>query len=171
MGKLLAAGALSQPSTEQSDDRTTDANANDDKSLTQDTVHHLLSNRRRRNILRYLADVDGATTLSNLAAQIAAWEHDVPLTEVTSEQRKRVHISLFQAHLPKLDAEGIIDHDQDRGRVELAEEADELVGYLEDDEQEILKWNRFYLALAVLSLGVVGLACLGTCHRLRRYLK
>ncbi|AUX10086.1 hypothetical protein AArcSl_2465 [Halalkaliarchaeum desulfuricum] len=161
MGKLLATGALSRSSTEQNDNRPTDTNANDEETLTPDAVHQLLSNRRRRDVLQYLEDIDSTTTIGDLAVQIAAWEHDVSVTEVTSEQRKRVYISLYQTHLPKLAASGVIDYDRDRGRIALNGEAEELAVYLEDGGQVVRNWSRYYLTLACLSLGVIGLAWLG----------
>ena len=161
MGKILAAGALSRKSTKPSNDRPADVGANDAGSLSPDAVHQLLSSRRRRDVLEYLKNVEAETTIGDLAARIAAREHDLPVGEVTSEQRKRVYISLYQSHLPKLAAEGVIDYDRDRGWVELAEEADVLIAYLEGNSQARHTWSRYYLALACLSLGAVGLAWLG----------
>lgn len=161
MGKLLAAGALSRKPTEPNGDRSTDPSTNGEETITRDDVHHLLSNRRRRDVLRYLETVDSSTTVGDLAVHIAADENEIPIPEVTSEQRKRVYISLYQAHLPKLDAEGVIDYDRDRGRIELAGEADELVEYLDDGSQASDNWSSYYLALACLTLGVVGLMWLG----------
>ncbi|MDR5673831.1 hypothetical protein RH858_11830 [Halalkaliarchaeum sp. AArc-GB] len=161
MGKILAAGALSRKSTKPSNDRPVDPNANVAGDLSPDAVHQLLSSRRRRDVLEYLKHVEAETTIGDLAARIAAGEHDLPMGEVASEQRKRVYISLYQSHLPKLAAEGVIDYDRDRGRVELAGEADELLAYLERSSQVRHTWSRYYLALACLSLGVVGLAWLG----------
>lgn len=161
MGKLLAAGALSRKSTKPSNDRPADADVNDAGALSPDAVHQLLSSRRRRDVLQYLKNVEAVTTIGDLVVRIAAWEHDVPVEEVTAEQRKRVHISLYQSHLPKLAAEGVIDYDRDRGRIGLAEGGDELVVYLEDGDRVIHDWSQYYLALACLSLGVVGLARLG----------
>lgn len=68
-------------------------------------------------MLRYLARSE-TTTQGELAEHIAAVENDVDRSEVTSTQRKRVYISLYQSHLPKLEEAGAIDFDENRGTVE-----------------------------------------------------
>ncbi len=56
-----------------------------------DDVFALLRRERRRRVLCYLADHDeetGPVSLSDLAEQIAAWEHDKPNAQLHSEERK-----------------------------------------------------------------------------------
>lgn len=85
--------------------------------LTLEEVCHLLQSRRRRDLLRYLADHDGPVQLGDVAEQIAATENDTDADRLTSEQRKRVYISLYQSHIPQLEDAGIVEYDSDAATV------------------------------------------------------
>ncbi|MGM0718349.1 MAG: DUF7344 domain-containing protein [Halobacteriota archaeon] len=90
------------------------------EQLPLDDIFDLLRNQRRRGVLRYLRDeTDGTATLDELAEHIAAKENDIEISQLTSSQRKRVYIGLYQCHLPKMDELGIIAYDQNRGTIEL----------------------------------------------------
>jgi hypothetical protein len=95
-----------------------------------DRTFTILQNHRRRLILEYLREHD-STTQGDLARHVAAVENDVPESAVTSTQRKRVYVSLYQAHLPKLDEFGAVDFDRDRGTVERTPRTDDLLRYLD----------------------------------------
>ena len=95
-----------------------------------DRIFTILQNHRRRLILEYLREHD-STTQGDLARHVAAVENDVPESAVTSTQRKRVYVSLYQAHLPKLDEFGAVDFDRDRGTVERTPQTDDLLRYLD----------------------------------------
>lgn len=91
-----------------------------DGDLSLDDVFDLLRNQRRRRVLEYLrSNTDGSATLDELAEHIAAMENDVPIEQLTSSQRKRVYIGLYQCHLPKLDEHSVVEYDQDRGTIVL----------------------------------------------------
>lgn len=93
-----------------------------DTSLGLDEVFELLKNQRRRRVLRYLAEADDdRSTLSDLAEHVAGLENDVDPALLNSTQRKRTYVALYQTHLPKLDSYGVIDYDQNRGTVVLAD--------------------------------------------------
>ncbi|MEZ3145325.1 hypothetical protein [Halobaculum sp. MBLA0143] len=98
--------------------------------LGYDEAFGLLKNGRRRAVLSALADTP-ETTLSELAERIAAEENDTEPTLLTSAQRKRVYISLYQNHLPKLADEGVIDYDRSRGDVVRRPPADRLIAFLD----------------------------------------
>ena len=102
-----------------------------DAGPTRDEIFHLLQCRRRRDALRYLRGHDGPVRMCDLAEQVAAWEHDTTLEALSSTQRQRVYIPLYQDHLPKLDEAGVIDYDQERGAVERTPLADRLDHYLD----------------------------------------
>jgi hypothetical protein len=88
--------------------------------LPLDDVFDLLRNQRRRGVLRYLRDqTDGTATLDTVAEHIAAKENDIEIEQLTSSQRKRVYIGLYQCHLPKMDELGVIEYDQSRGTIKL----------------------------------------------------
>ncbi|APX96229.1 DUF7344 domain-containing protein [Natronorubrum daqingense] len=94
-----------------------DSGGEDETSLEPDDIYHILQTQRRRDVLRYLRRSDEPVVLSDLAEQVAAWEHETTVANLHSDQRQRVYISLYQSHLPKLDARGIIDYDKDRGTI------------------------------------------------------
>ena len=134
--------------------------------LSEDQIYHLLQNERRRNVLRYLHDVDGQVPMRDIAEQVAAWENDSTVQTITSDERQRVYIPLYQSHLPKLDEEGIIEYNQSRGTVRKTHMADVLYDYLEptsaatDDEvrgdDEQTRWEHYYLGAS--GVGVTLLA-------------
>jgi hypothetical protein len=103
-------------------------------SLATDTLFELLKNQRRRDALDYLRANDGWATLSDMAEHIAALENDVPVGEINSKQRKRVYIGLYQCHLPKMAAAGVVDFDKNRGTIGLADLAAQLYPYLDADD-------------------------------------
>ncbi|MFC4990353.1 DUF7344 domain-containing protein [Saliphagus infecundisoli] len=120
--------------------------------LTEDQIFHVLQNERRRNVLRYLQDTDEPVRMRDVAEQVAAWEHDTTVEALTSDQRQRVYIPLYQSHLPKLDTEGIIDYQQSRGIVERRSSAAQLEPYLDvgDDEGDD-RWDDYYIGATALA--------------------
>lgn len=107
-----------------------ETNYDDACQLPKDLVFGMLSNERRRWALKYLAGNDNETTLSDLAEYIASIENDKPEAALTSDERKRVYVGLYQVHLPKMDDADIIDYNQARGTIELQPEADQLLTYI-----------------------------------------
>jgi len=114
---------------------------------SQDMVFDLLSNSRRRFVLHYLERADGPVRLSELAAEIAAIENEVPLEELSSQQRKRTYVSLYQTHIPKLQDAGAVSYDAETGRVELASGAGEIGEYFHQQSTD-RPWQYYYLLLA-----------------------
>ena len=86
---------------------------------TVDRILDIIRNERRRRVLSHLVNSNGRSNLTELSESIAAWENDVDVNEVTSSQRKRAYVSLYQAHLPKMADLGIVDYHKARGVVEL----------------------------------------------------
>lgn len=74
-------------------------------------VWDAISNRRRRHVILRV-DRNGPVELGDLATLIAAAENDVSIDEVTSQQRKRVYVGLYQSHLPVLERLGIVESDR-----------------------------------------------------------
>lgn len=99
-------------------------------TLEMDDVFHVLQNERRRNVLRYLEDVDGVIEMRDMAVQIAAWENDTTVQQLHSDQRQRVYIALYQSHLPKMDKLGLIEYNKPRGYVEPRPRLDTVLAYL-----------------------------------------
>jgi len=102
--------------------------------LSKDVVFEILKNQRRRDALAYLKDNGGVATLSDMAEFIAAKENDITIEQLSSSQRKRVYIGLYQCHLPKMASSGVIEFDKNRGDIELNGAAEQLDPYLTDDD-------------------------------------
>ena len=102
----------------------------DIERLSLDVVFEILHVSRRREVLLYLEENDGEAALDELAEYIAAKENDIEEWELSSSQRKRVYIGLYQCHLPKMDDAGIVDYNQPRGQVTLQPVAAQLYPYL-----------------------------------------
>ena len=113
-----------------------------------DVIFDILKNQRRRHVLRYLREHE-TTTLSDLAEHVAALENDKDVRELTSSERKRVYVGLYQCHLPRMSDAGVIEFDSDRGRIELRDTADQLDEYLDVDDGPARPWHLYQLGLAV----------------------
>ena len=118
------------------------------ESLTQDVVFDLLSNPRRRYVLYHLSQVDESIQLRDLADEVAAWENEIPVDELSTQQRKRVYVSLYQTHIPKLEEAGVVSYDRESGLVGLANRSEELGSFVSGDDTEA-PWQLYYFALAV----------------------
>ncbi len=142
------------PAPERPDDESPESQPG--YNLPLDQVFEILKNSRRRETLQYLHRNGGETTLSEVAEHIAAIENDTTVQAISSTQRKRVYVGLYQCHLPKMDDTDVIDFDQNRGTIELGPNADQLDQYLEQPTQP--GWHKLYLSIAV---GAVGLFAAG----------
>ncbi|WP_135302779.1 DUF7344 domain-containing protein [Haloarcula amylovorans] len=130
-------------------------------SLSLDLIFEILKNSRRREVLHYLreADPDDRVSLGELAEHVAAIENDTTTDALTSSQRKRVYVGLYQCHLPKMDDMGVVDFNQDRGHVALAPAADYLTEYLDTpNDATAVRWHRYYAAISGIGLAVLTLS-------------
>jgi hypothetical protein len=108
----------------------------DSGELPADEVFHLLQNARRRRVLQHVfAHEDEAPfEMRTIAEHVAAWENDTTLQQLTSDERQRAYISLYQCHLPKLDDKGIIDYNQSRGVVTPTAAVEQFRPYIDVDD-------------------------------------
>jgi hypothetical protein len=130
-----------------------------DTELTQDDVFEILSSPRRRYLLYHLRTAGEPIELIELAEHVAAWENDVDREELTAQERKRVYVSLYQTHVPKLDEAGIVDYDPDSGVVALTRRAELLDDYLEDENG--IQWPYLYVGLSVLGSALLAATLTG----------
>lgn len=106
-------------------------------TLPDDDIFHILQTNRRRDAIRYLLEKNDAVKMRDVAEYVAAKENDTTVAELSSTERQRVYIPLYQSHLPKLDKEGIIEYNKSRGIVRPTEKLKLFRPYLElgtDDE-------------------------------------
>ena len=169
---------MTTPSTGQVTGEPIDEPAESSTTLDADERFHLLQNQRRRQVLRYLQDADtdpesdtddGRVWMRDIAEQVAAWEHDTTVAQLSSTQRQRVYIPLYQNHLPKLDDAGVIDYDQSRGVVVPTDRADRLAQFLaradsnsdaDDRSPGADTWNGYYLGASGVGAAMLGGAAL-----------
>ena len=128
--------------------------------ISQSDVFDVLSNPRRRFVLYYLREIDDTVELNELAKAIAAWENDTDESELTDQDRKRVYVSLYQTHIPKLTDVGLVEYDQDSGTVHLTDRTSVIDDYLTDSQSSI-PWHYLYLGLSAAGAIAFGLVWLG----------
>jgi len=145
--------------TAQQEDVTEEEEENE--SLSLDLVFEILKNSRRREVIHYLRDHDDGerVSLGELAEHVAAIENDTTTDALTSSQRKRVYVGLYQCHLPKMDDMGVVDFNQDRGHVALAPQSECLTEYLDRPADDSgVQWYRYYGAISAVGIAIVGLS-------------
>ncbi|MFB6178179.1 MAG: hypothetical protein ABEI77_00465 [Halorientalis sp.] len=121
------------------------------EELRADDVFEVLGNRRRRYVFHHLKrNADRAVYLDELTDQVAAWEGDQSVTEISQRKYNSVRTALRQSHLPKMADRGFVDYDPDQQTVALAPAAAELDVYLDVVGRGDIPWSLYYLGLTVL---------------------
>jgi len=126
----------------------------DESDLQRDEIFDLMSNHRRRYAIHYCKQTDGPVSLSDLAEQVAAWEYEKDVAELTADERKTVYTSLQQTHLPRLDRAGVVTFEN--GDVELTEQVEQLDIYLDIVPEGSIPWGMYYLGLSVIASLVIA---------------
>lgn len=150
--------AVDEPPDEASDNSSPEpVEQTEPETPSLDLIFGILKNGRRRRVLKYLQETEGEVTLSDLAEHIAAIENDTTPKQLTSSERKRVYVGLYQCHLPKMDDAGVIEYNQARGLIRPTAQSEHFEQYLdqasEDDDPD---WYQYYGAVSL--LGVFPLA-------------
>jgi hypothetical protein len=124
---------MSVPTTTPDDDSASSPRPH----LGRDDLFHLLQSGRRRAVLSYLLTHEDETyVMRDIAEAIAAWENETTVEALSSTQRQRVYIALYQSHLPKLDEYGVIEYEQSRGTVVPTELASLFAPYVEEEFED-----------------------------------
>ncbi|MDY7082677.1 MAG: hypothetical protein SXQ77_09790 [Halobacteria archaeon] len=124
--------------------------------ITDDEIFDVLSHRRRRYILHYLKlnDDEDEAKLADVAEQVAAWENEKDVDEITGTERKRVYTALQQSHLPKMDNAGVVKFDKNRGTV-TPSNLSELDIYLDVVRGRDIPWSEYYTALSAVGVALL----------------
>ncbi len=150
------------PQTQRTDrppaNAATEAETAPPEPLSLDLVFEVLKNERRRRVLKYLAANPETVSLSDLAEHIAAIENDKPEAALSSQERKRVYVGLYQCHLPKMDDTDVVEFDGDRGTISLGPNAEQLYPFLEAEDEQTRPWPKYYLGHTTLSLALFAAA-------------
>lgn len=107
---------------------------------SEDEIFLALGNQRRRYVVEYLLERDGPADIKDLSRGVAALENDIPVEDVTHEQRKRTYIALHQNHLPHLEEMGFVDTGRSGEAIKLTNRASLLSAYLNPEKEEEGVW-------------------------------
>jgi len=132
-------------------------------TLERGEIFEILSNDRRRYTIHYLKQqpADTTATLREIVDQVAAWENGTEVERLDSGDRKTVYTALKQTHLPRLDDFGVVEYDQQRGEVRLADTADQVQLYMEYVPEGDISWSQYYLGLSGLCVAITAGAWFG----------
>jgi len=145
----------SLPSQEVDETDGVDVTTFDDSApISIDETFEILKNNRRRTVLSYLRENDGDATLKELADYVTAKENNVSVSSITSSQRKRVYVGLYQFHLPKMRDMSIIDYDKNRGTVTLTNKGLLICKAHDSSDVNTESWTYLYLLIA--GIGLLG---------------
>ncbi|WP_440007784.1 DUF7344 domain-containing protein [Halomicrococcus sp. SG-WS-1] len=131
------------------------------RDFSKDEVYDAVKNLRRRYVLYHLNERGRPVQLGELAEQVAAWENNIAIEDVSPEQRKSVYSALYQTHLPKLEEIGIVSYDRHSKEVSFTDSAQDFELYLANDSGTTLPWHRFYLLLSGLGGTLVAATWIG----------
>ena len=101
------------------------------------TTVELLAHHRRRYVLRCLREHDTEMALADLSDEVAVREYDASLPEIDREDVKRVYLSLYHTHVPKLADADVVHYSQAADTVTLQDrsgEFEELQSFLEANQ-------------------------------------
>lgn len=138
------------PTVESADPpRATESGDDPSESISREEVFEVLSNERRRLVLRYLRERgEERVDFRDVVDRVAARENGVPAERLDSGDRKCVYSALRQTHLPKLDRLGVVEFDHSRGELTLEDGVEEVFRYMAYSPRRMRRWNRLYLWLA-----------------------
>jgi len=92
-----------------------------DGAGTEAQIHSALANERRRHVLSTLEEAESELTLTELVREVARRERGNE-PGATSDEVKRIRISLYHRHLPKLADVGLVEHHTGKKTVALTDE-------------------------------------------------
>lgn len=99
-----------------------------------DAVFALLSNARRRSVLRYLTDTE-ETTARELARHLTSDAHDADGPDSLGEPGRDVIAALVHNHLPRLDEHDIVAYDGPPDEVTLGSNFETVEPFVEHLEE------------------------------------
>lgn len=82
------------------------------ESESIDAILHLLAHSRRRDLLTCLQQHDDPLPLADVADELAVGEHGTDLELIPAEEVKRIYMTLYHTHIPKLVSHGVVQYNQ-----------------------------------------------------------
>lgn len=123
------------------------------KSLPKDVQFDILKNRRRRFTLQFVHNNEPPVKIGVLAEHLAAVENDKDVPMVTSQERKRTYVALYQCHLPRMNDVDVIAFEKNRGLVSLGPHAEDVLPYLTESARQNTAHAWLYAAFATIGFG------------------
>src|SRR6056297_3617343 len=80
------------------------------RDFSEEEVYDAVKNLRRRYVLYYLNERGRPVELGDLAEQVAAWENNVAIEDVSPEQRNSIHRTVDRPRPPKPEDIGIVTY-------------------------------------------------------------
>jgi hypothetical protein len=108
------------------DERANDLGANP----SFEDLFDVLSHHRRRYVVECLIRYGSPMTLPDLADECVMMEHQRAVDSVPAETVKRMYMSLYHTHIPKLVDSDAVEYDQESDSVALCPNAGQLEAYL-----------------------------------------
>ena len=127
--------------------------------IPEEEIHQILSNARRRKVLRYLSESGGSLSLRDLSQQIAETESGE--SPPPRDARKAVYVALHQTHLPALDEKSLVEYDRTSKRVELLEAGRDIDLYMEVVTRYGISRASLYRNASIVALATVVAALAG----------
>lgn len=97
--------------------------------LNEENLFDVLSSSRRRHVLCVLHRL-GALELVTITEEVAAMEIGSTVDEVDPNEQKRVYISCYQTHVPRLVETGLVEFSRETGLVEPTSQFRDVERYL-----------------------------------------
>ena len=95
----------------------------DEGELPSAVVEDILDSERRRVMLSTLADRGGAMVVDDLAAAVRAAEEGETREVVERDACQEIRTDIYERHLPKLMATGVVEYDSMREAVHLVDDS------------------------------------------------
>lgn len=98
--------------------------------LARDDAFELLGHPYRRALLTCLREHGESLTLADVAEEVACTVSGDPLTDIDAEVVKRVYMSLYHSHVPKLVEYDVVHYEQERDLITPTERVEPLGEYV-----------------------------------------
>lgn len=125
------------------------------QTVNEDDLYDILANRRRRYVLHILKQSNSKTDIGTVAEQVAAWENNTTVQQITGAERKRVYTALLQSHLPKMDRIGIVEFDKNRGTIKPLAPLEDVEVFMEVVRGREIPWSEYYLGLSAVNVALL----------------
>jgi hypothetical protein len=92
-------------------------------NLSSDELFDLLSHHRRRYVIECLDRYGSPMSLPDLADECVVMEHRKAFDDIPGETVKRMYMSLYHTHIPRLVESRVVEYDQESDSVALGPNA------------------------------------------------